>query len=413
MAPDRVVRWPRPRAPHGVPRTLTQHGDVRVDPYYWLRERDNEEVLAHLRAENDFQREQMAPLAGLEERLYEEIKSRIEETDISVPVRRGAWWHFERTREGLSYAIHCRVPAAGRRPDSRRRWTRRRRLEGEQVELDENAEAEGHEFFSLGVLDVSLDDRWIAVGTDFDGAERFTLTVRPLDGQAPLDDQLEDVYYGFTWANDSRHFFYTRVDDAMRPWQVWRHELGTSVDADVLVFQEDDEKYSPGRRPLARRRRHRRRLGVLDDHRAALPAQRRPDRGPDRGRAAPPRRRVLARALHRRERRGLVAHGHQRRRHRLPPPGAARRRAASGDEVLSERRGDRSTGSTPSRASSRSASATTRARRCAWSTCSTATTPSATTCSSARALVDAGERAGDDGAVGQRQLRHRRTCASR
>ena len=233
-----------PRAPRR-PTTLTQHGDVRVDPYYWLRERDDEGVLAHLRAENDYQREQMAPLTDLEETLYQEIKSRIEETDISVPVRRGAWWYFERTREGLSYAIHCRVPAVGTDPTPPPVEPNSTR-EGEQVLLDENAESDGHDFFSLGIFDVSLDDRWVALGTDLDGAERFTVTVRPLAGQAPVDDLLEDVYYGFTWANDSRHFFYTRVDDAMRPWQVWRHELGTSVDADALVYQEDDEKYSLG-----------------------------------------------------------------------------------------------------------------------------------------------------------------------
>ena len=117
-------------------------------------------------------------------------------------------------------------------------------LEGEQVILDENAEAEGHEFLSVGILAVSPDDAWVVVGTDFEGDERHRVTVRPLAGQAPLDDELHDVYYGFAWASDSRHFFYTRVDDAMRPWQLWRHEIGTNADLDVLVFQEDDAQYT-------------------------------------------------------------------------------------------------------------------------------------------------------------------------
>jgi oligopeptidase B len=117
-------------------------------------------------------------------------------------------------------------------------------LDGEQTILDENVEAEGHDFLSVGVLAVSPDDQWVAVGTDFEGNERHHLTVRPLMGQEPVSDELDDVYYGFAWAIDSRHFFYTRVDGAMRPWQLWRHELGTPGSTDVLVLQEDDEQYS-------------------------------------------------------------------------------------------------------------------------------------------------------------------------
>ncbi len=235
---------PAPSAPRR-PHSLTYHGDTRVDPYYWLRDRENEEVLAHLRAENEFLNEQLASLKPLENLLFDEIKARIEETDISVPVRRGDWWYFERTREGLSYPISCRVPASGDDPTPPA-VDPATALGNEQVILDENLEAEGHDFLSVGVLDVSPDDRWAAVGTDFVGSERHRVTVRPLAGQDGLDDVLEDVYYGFAWASDSRHFFYTRVDDAMRPWQLWRHELGTPGESDVLVFQEDDAQYTLG-----------------------------------------------------------------------------------------------------------------------------------------------------------------------
>src|ERR1700679_3719321 len=99
-----------PRVPQR-PFSITRHGDTRIDPYYWLMDRENEEVLAHLRAENDFLVQELAPLKPLEDKLFEEIKSRIEETDILVPVRRGAWWYFDRTREGLNYPISARVPA--------------------------------------------------------------------------------------------------------------------------------------------------------------------------------------------------------------------------------------------------------------------------------------------------------------
>ena len=228
-----------PQRPHDI----TRHGDTRVDPYYWLMDRECEEVLDHLRAENDFVASEFARLQPLEDELFEEIKSRIEETDISVPVRRGSWWYFDRTREGLSYPISARVLADGddlTPPVIDPETT----LDGEQTILDENVEAEGHEFLSVGVLAVSPDDQWVAVGTDFEGNERHHLTVRPLMGQEPVSDELDDVYYGFAWAIDSRHFFYTRVDEAMRPWQLWRHELGTPASTDVLVLQEDDEQYS-------------------------------------------------------------------------------------------------------------------------------------------------------------------------
>ncbi len=228
-----------PKRPH----RMVRHGDTRVDPYYWIMDRDSEEVLSHLRAENEFLTQELAPLKALEDELFDEIKNRIEETDISVPVRKGLWWYFERTREGLNYPISARVPALGGdlTPPLIDPSTS---LEGEQVILDENVEAEGHDFLSVGVLALSPDDTWVAVGTDFEGNERHHVTVRPLADQPPIDDELDDVSYGFAWASDSRHFFYTRVDDAMRPWQLWRHELGSNAAADILVYQEDDAQYT-------------------------------------------------------------------------------------------------------------------------------------------------------------------------
>ena len=231
-----------PTAPQR-PHTITRHGDSRIDPYYWLMDRDNEEVLDHLRAENAYLAAQLAPQKELEEELFNEIKDRVEETDISVPVRKGNWWYFVRTREGLSYPISVRVPVTSEDltpPDIDPAAT----LPGEQVILDENVEAGDHEFLSVGVLALSPDETLVAVGTDFEGNERHHVTIRPLADQAPISDELFDVAYGFAWANDSRHFFYTRVDDAMRPWQLWRHELETPSSNDVLVYQEDDAQYT-------------------------------------------------------------------------------------------------------------------------------------------------------------------------
>ena len=174
------------------PYPITRHGDTRDDPYYWLMDRDNPEVLEHLRAENDFLASSLQHLAPLEAQLFDEIKRRIEETDISVPVRRGAWWYFERTREGLNYPISCRVPVTD--GDSTPPVVDPLvAFAGEQVILDENLEAQGHDFLSVGVLDVSPDDRWVAVGVDFDGDERHRVTVRPLTDAEPLADTLDDV----------------------------------------------------------------------------------------------------------------------------------------------------------------------------------------------------------------------------
>ncbi len=231
---------PRPPA---RPTEITRHGHTRVDPYFWLRERDNPEVLEHLAAENGYLEEALAPLNPLTETLFNEMKARIEETDTSVPVRRGQWWYFERTREGLSYPLSCRVRALG---DD---WTPpvihpEESLEGEVVLLDENLEAEGHDFLSVGVFAVSPNDEMLAVGVDFDGNERHRVDFRSLIGTDSPREVLDDVYYGVAWANDSRHVFYTRVDDAMRPYQVWRHEIGTAPEADVLVFEESDAQFT-------------------------------------------------------------------------------------------------------------------------------------------------------------------------
>lgn len=223
------------------PVTLSHHGHDRIDPYYWLNQRTNDDVLQHLRAENEYYRERLTPLSELSSTIFEEIKARIDETDLSVPVRRGPWWYFDRTIEGLDYPISVRTPAVNDTPPVV--------LPGpvgdnEQVVLDENEIARGHDFCSIGVLSVSPDHQWVAVGVDFEGNERHRLTVRSLGDLESPRDEIDDVYYGFAWANDNEHFFYTRVDDAMRPWQVWRHRMGTKDD--VLVFQEDDARFNVG-----------------------------------------------------------------------------------------------------------------------------------------------------------------------
>jgi oligopeptidase B len=225
---------------------LQAHGDERLDEWYWLRERDDPEVIDYLEAENAHTKAVMANTSALQETLYAEIVARIQETDLSVPVRKGPWSYYSRTVEGRQYAIHCRRPA---RPPGEPDPTDPGTSPGdpaEEVLLDGNELAAGHDYFSLGGLAVSPDHRLMAFAVDTTGGERHLLRVRDLSTGTDLPDQVEDVYYGLAWANDGATLFYTRPDDAMRPYQLWRHAVGTAPEADVCVHEERDERFYVG-----------------------------------------------------------------------------------------------------------------------------------------------------------------------
>jgi oligopeptidase B len=172
------------------------------------------------------------------------MKARILETDMSVPSRRGPWWYYGRTEEGRSYAIHCRRPAGG--PDELPP-AGEAGLD-EQILLDENVLAEGHDYFAVGTAVVSPDHALLAYGTDTAGDERYALQFRSLedDGSDPAPETVPDISYGLAWSSGSEVVFYVRLDEAMRPYQVWRHTLGTDPSGDVMVFEEADRKYSVG-----------------------------------------------------------------------------------------------------------------------------------------------------------------------
>jgi oligopeptidase B len=212
------------------PHTLTLHGDERVDDWYWLRERDDPEVLAYLEAENTYADELLAPEAALREQIFNEIKVLIQETDESAPVREGAWEYTSRTVESLQYAIHMRRPV-GAGPDSA------------EVVLDENPLAGDSGYFALGGFEVSPDGRTLAYSVDFNGSERYELRFRDLATGTDLPDVVENVTYGLAWADDCRTCFYVRPDESVRPFEVWRHVLGTPASADELVWREDDERF--------------------------------------------------------------------------------------------------------------------------------------------------------------------------
>ncbi|TQJ11012.1 S9 family peptidase [Lapillicoccus jejuensis] len=235
---------PEPPVAPARPHTRTVHDDAVEDPYAWMADKEDPALRAYLEAENAYAAQVTGRATPLAEEIFGEIKRRTQETDLSVPVRHDGWWYYSRTVEGQQYAVHARVAVA----DSPQRPA----LEGdappagEQVLLDENAEAAGHEFFSVGSSDVSPDGRLIAFSTDTAGDERFALTVRDLDSGRVLDTAVSDIGYGLAWSLDGRHLLYTRVDDAWRPFQVWRHEIGAPADTDVLVVQEDDVRFTLG-----------------------------------------------------------------------------------------------------------------------------------------------------------------------
>ena len=218
-----------PPIPAQRPMVLTKHGDSRIDPYFWLRQRANPEVVAYLEAENEYADAVMAPLGGLQERLYEEIVSRIQQTDITPPSFFKGYWHYARTVEGLDYEIHCRRKGSMDAP--------------EEVLLDANQLAQGHEYFELGYVENSPDQNILAYAVDLTGNELHQVRFRDVTTGHDLTDVLEDVFYGSAWSSNSKTFFYVLADKAMRPYQVWRHTLGTPTGEDVLVLQEDDERF--------------------------------------------------------------------------------------------------------------------------------------------------------------------------
>lgn len=228
-----------------VPAERTHHGDTVVDEYAWLAAKDDPETLAYLTAENAYTEERTAHLAELRADLYEEIRQRTRETDLTVPTRKGGHWYYTRTVEGQQYGVHCRRAVRDSETDPPVSADGAP-LDGEEVLLDGNLLAEGHDFFSLGAFDVSPDGRWLAYSTDFSGDERFTLRVKDLTTGELLPDEIPGTFYGTAWSTDASVLFYVTVDDAWRPNRVWRHTLGSAAADDVVVHQEDDERFWVG-----------------------------------------------------------------------------------------------------------------------------------------------------------------------
>ncbi len=225
------------------PKSMTMHGDTRIDDYYWLKERQNPEVIAYLEAENRYASAALAPMKSLKERVYDEIVGRIAEDDTSVPVRDGDWVYYSREEKGKSYEVLCRRPAASVTDIARAAEA----ASGEQVMLDLNKLAAGHSFFSLSARSVSPNGKILAYAIDTVGRRFVTIRFKNLDTGRVLTDTIADVGANLTWARDNKTLYYTKKDrETLRAYQVFRHVLGADSGQDELVYEETDTTFSVG-----------------------------------------------------------------------------------------------------------------------------------------------------------------------
>ena len=233
------------------PVTSEHHGHQRVDDYEWLREKESPEVVAHLEAENAYAQARTAHLADLRGTIFDEIKARTRQTDLSVPSRLRDHWYYGRSFEGREYGASCRVPVSG--PDD---WTPPQPAEdaspdqpalpGEEVLLDLDELAQGHDFFSLGGSSISPDSTLLAYAIDVVGDERYTIRGKDLTTGDLLDDEIVGALGGATWDRSGSDLFYTTVDESWRADKIWRHSLGTRQADDELVFHETDGRFWVG-----------------------------------------------------------------------------------------------------------------------------------------------------------------------
>ncbi|MBW4646071.1 MAG: S9 family peptidase [Goleter apudmare HA4340-LM2] len=237
MNKDHLVKSPI-KAPIAdkQPEVLELYGDRRIDNYFWMRDLENPKVIAYLEAENAYTTAMMQQTQGLQAKLYNEMLGKIKETDLSVPYRKDDYYYYSRTEEGKAYQIYCRKKGSLESP--------------EEVLLDENQLAQEHEFFSLGVFDISPNHQILAYSVDTTGSEQYTLFFLDLNTYQLYSETIPDTYVSFAWANDNQTVFYTKIDAANRPYQLFRHNLGTAlaqpavgIAQDVLIYEEPDDTY--------------------------------------------------------------------------------------------------------------------------------------------------------------------------
>lgn len=213
-----------------IPKIDTVFGEVRVDNYYWLRERDNPQVTAYLEAENRYTEAVMKPTEGLQEKLFEEMRGRLKETDMSVPIKVDSFYYYHRLEEGQQYGVYCRRLKSLDAP--------------EEVLLDENAAAAGYGYYNVGNVTISHDHRLIAYAVDTAGSEIYTIYFKDLAGGRILDDVIPNAAPTMEWTLDNTTLFYITYDDILRPYRLVRHTMGTDPAGDPTIYAEPDKEYN-------------------------------------------------------------------------------------------------------------------------------------------------------------------------
>ena len=212
-----------------INKKLTAHGEVRIDPYYWLNERENPEVIQYLEQENAYCDFVMKDTELLQRELFEEMKSRYKEEDESLPYFFNEYWYITRYEKGTEYPVFTRKYQSQENE--------------EELLLDVNILADGHDFYDVGGISISLNNEIMAYSEDITGRRIYTIHIQNLKTKEKLEEKLENTTGRIVWANDNEHFFYIRKNEHLRAYKIYRHRLGTSQEEDILVFHEEDEAF--------------------------------------------------------------------------------------------------------------------------------------------------------------------------
>jgi len=221
---------PTPPVATKVPHELVMHNDTRIDPYYWMNQRDSEEVIEYLNQENAYTEAVMKGTEKLQEALFQEIKGRIKEQDESVPYFENGYYYYSRYDEGKEYPIYCRKKESQDAP--------------EEIMLDVNQMAEGYAYYSVVGVNVSPNNNIVAFGVDTVSRRQYTIYFKDLETGELLNSKIPNTTGGIAWANDNNNVFYTIIDEALRPHQIYRHSVSDEgSENDALVYEENDETF--------------------------------------------------------------------------------------------------------------------------------------------------------------------------
>ncbi|MGL5233667.1 MAG: S9 family peptidase [Empedobacter falsenii] len=213
-----------------IEQKLEKHGDIRIDNYYWLNDRENSEVINYLNQENEYTKTILQPTEGLQTKLFEEMKARIKEDDSSVPYKLNGYWYLTEYQKGKEYPIHKRRKDSLENPD--------------EILFDVNTMAEGHSYYQLGGISMAPNNQLVSFGVDNVSRRIYTIQIKDLTTGEILSDKIENTTGGSVWSADNKTLFYTRKDETLRAYQIWKHKLGTKQKDDILVFEEVDDTFN-------------------------------------------------------------------------------------------------------------------------------------------------------------------------